>query len=62
MTVPCVPKASSALIGWRIAKRRCTMVALLQISSVLVGSLLKPKLRLEAERAALRHQLIIFAP
>jgi hypothetical protein len=28
----------------------------------LVGSLLKPKSRLEAENAASRHQLIIFAP
>lgn len=35
------------------------MIALVRFLLSLVGSLLKPKLRLEAENAALRHQLII---
>jgi hypothetical protein len=35
------------------------MIALVRFFLSLVGSLLKPKLRLEAENAVLRHQLIV---
>src|ERR1035437_8906051 len=35
------------------------MIALVRFFLSLVGSLLKPKLRLAAENAALRHQLIV---
>ena len=35
------------------------MIALVRLLLSLVGSLFKPKIRLEAENAALRHQLIV---
>jgi hypothetical protein len=55
----CVPKTWSVLI-WR--KNRLTsapMVALILLFFYLIGSLLKSKGRLEAENAALRHQLTV---
>ena len=55
----CVPKTPTALIGARITYCQRIMIALVRFLLSLVGSLLKPKLRLEAENAVLRHQLIV---
>ena len=55
----CVPRTSSALNSWR---NRLTSAHYDRAGTIflsLVGSLLKPKLRLAAENAALRHQLIV---
>jgi len=53
----CVPKTSSALIWSQNRVTLATMVALLCFFLTLLTSPFKPKSRLEAENAALRHQL-----
>jgi len=55
----CVPKTSSALIWSQNRVTLATMVALLCFFLTLLTSPFKPKSRLEAENAALRHQLAV---
>jgi hypothetical protein len=55
----CVSKASSVLIAWQNHIASARMVALISFLLNVVASLFKSKIRLEAENAALRHQLIV---
>ena len=55
----CVSKTSSVLIAWQNHITSARMVALISFLLNVVASLFKSKIRLEAENAALRHQLIV---
>jgi len=55
----CVPKTWSVLIWRENCLSSATMVALMILFLNLIGSLLKSKSGLEAENAALRHQLTV---
>ena len=55
----CVSKTSSVLIAWQNHITSARMVALISFLLNVVASLFKSKSRLEAENAALRHQLIV---
>jgi hypothetical protein len=55
----CVSKTSSVLIAWQNHVTSARMVALISFLLNVVASLFKSKIRLEAENAALRHQLIV---
>jgi hypothetical protein len=55
----CVPKTWSVLIWRKNRLTSVTMVALIFLFLNLITSLLKSKSRLEAENAALRHQLTV---
>jgi hypothetical protein len=55
----CVSKTSSVLIAWQNHITSARMVALISFLLNGVASLFKSKSRLEAENAALRHQLIV---
>ena len=54
----CVSKTSS-VIAWQNHITSARMVALISFLLNVVASLFKSKIRLEAENAALRHQLIV---
>jgi hypothetical protein len=54
-----VSKTSSVLIAWQNHITSARMVALISFLLNVVASLFKSKSRLEAENAALRHQLIV---
>ena len=54
-----VSKTSSVLIAWQDHITSERMVALISFLLNVVASLFKSKIRLEAENAALRHQLIV---
>src|SRR3977135_3177768 len=54
-----VSKTSSVLIAWQNHITSERMVALISFLLNVVASLFKSKIRLEAENAALRHQLIV---
>ena len=55
----CVSKTSSVLIAWQNHITSARMVALISFLLNVVASPFKSKIRLEAENAALRHQLIV---
>jgi hypothetical protein len=55
----CVPKTSSVLIAWPNRLTSTAMIALFFLFLTLSVSPFKSKSRLEAENAALRHQLIV---
>jgi hypothetical protein len=55
----CVPRTSSVLIGRKNRLRQRTMIVLLCFALTVLVAPFKSKSRLEAENAALRHQLIV---
>jgi hypothetical protein len=55
----CVPKTSSALIRWRNHLTSVDSVRIVLLYPGRLGLAIKSKARLEAENAALRHQLIV---
>ena len=55
----CVPRTPSVLITWPNRLTSAVMIALFCLFLALFASPFKSKSRLEAENAALRHQLII---